>query len=200
MTRSKKTPPLALFGFYFLLVFVFGTIPAGILGTSPTTAAQHPQCSSAHVVAMSLLMSIHLVAACLRAAKTRYGTTLANVDFLHGPAESLLTITNLLIGEPVGTGQPWAQCCCITHYSYLAAGLDTAAEYMMRHLQCWASEGRSFRQNRHSRQLTHKQTQARGCSRAEWAEKMPQKCHDAHGAMTTLMWKPRLRKRRQLVL
>jgi hypothetical protein len=61
LTRSKKAPPLALFGFYFLLVFVFGTIPAGIL------------------------------------AKTRYGTTLANVDFLHGPAESLLTITNLLI-------------------------------------------------------------------------------------------------------
>jgi Protein of unknown function (DUF3593) len=51
---------------------------------------------------MSLLMSIHLVASCLRAAKTRYGTTLANVDFLHGPAESLLTITNLLIGEPLG--------------------------------------------------------------------------------------------------
>ncbi len=32
LTRSKKAPPLALFGFYFLLVFVFGTIPAGIYG------------------------------------------------------------------------------------------------------------------------------------------------------------------------
>ena len=30
-------------------------------------------------------------------AKVQYGDTLANVDFLHGPAESLLTITNLLI-------------------------------------------------------------------------------------------------------
>lgn len=30
-------------------------------------------------------------------AKVRYGDTLANVDFLHGPAESLLTVTNLLI-------------------------------------------------------------------------------------------------------
>lgn len=35
---------------------------------------------------------------CNAAAKTKFGTTLANVDFLHGPAESLLTITNLLIG------------------------------------------------------------------------------------------------------
>ena len=30
-------------------------------------------------------------------AKVQYGDTLANVDFLHGPAESLLTVTNLLI-------------------------------------------------------------------------------------------------------
>jgi hypothetical protein len=30
-------------------------------------------------------------------AKTHYGTSLANVDWLHGSAESLLTITNLLI-------------------------------------------------------------------------------------------------------
>lgn len=31
------------------------------------------------------------------AAKVQYGTSLANVDWLHGTAESLLTITNLLI-------------------------------------------------------------------------------------------------------
>jgi hypothetical protein len=36
------------------------------------------------------------------AAKTHYGTSLANVDWLHGSAESLLTITNLLIGEKWG--------------------------------------------------------------------------------------------------
>ncbi|KAF8072375.1 hypothetical protein HT031_000034 [Scenedesmus sp. PABB004] len=30
-------------------------------------------------------------------AKTHYGTSLANVDWLHGSAESLLTITNLLV-------------------------------------------------------------------------------------------------------
>lgn len=76
LTRSGKTPPLALFGahglphvprrtlrtgFYFLLAFVFVTIPAGIY------------------------------------AKQAYGTTLANVDWLHGGAESLLTVTNLLV-------------------------------------------------------------------------------------------------------
>lgn len=60
--RSRLAPPMALFGFYFLLVFVFGTIPAGIY------------------------------------AKTHYHTILANVDYLHGSAESLLTVTNLLIG------------------------------------------------------------------------------------------------------
>jgi len=30
-------------------------------------------------------------------AKTHYGTSLANVDWLHGSAESLLTVTNLFI-------------------------------------------------------------------------------------------------------
>lgn len=34
LTKSKKTPPMTLFGFYFLLAFVFATIPAGIYGTS----------------------------------------------------------------------------------------------------------------------------------------------------------------------
>ena len=56
-----KMPPRALFGFKFLLVFVFGTIPCAIY------------------------------------AKLQYNDILANVDWLHGPAESLLTITNLLI-------------------------------------------------------------------------------------------------------
>ena len=52
--------------FYFLLVFVFGTIPAGIY------------------------------------AKQHYNSILADVDYLHGSAESLLTVTNLLIGEHTG--------------------------------------------------------------------------------------------------
>jgi hypothetical protein len=33
----------------------------------------------------------------MRAAKTEYHTSLANVDWLHGSAESLLTITNIFI-------------------------------------------------------------------------------------------------------
>lgn len=39
-----------------------------------------------------------------RAAKTAYGTSLANVDWLHGAAESLLTVTNLFVGEPAAAG------------------------------------------------------------------------------------------------
>lgn len=54
-------PQLANFGFRFLLVFVFATIPAGIY------------------------------------AKQAYGDILANIDLLHGSAESLLTLTNLFI-------------------------------------------------------------------------------------------------------
>lgn len=59
--KPTNTPPLANFGFQFLLFFVFATIPAGII------------------------------------AKTQYGDILANVDWLHGSAEAMLTVTNLLI-------------------------------------------------------------------------------------------------------
>ncbi|KAL1326450.1 hypothetical protein HN51_036547 [Arachis hypogaea] len=61
ITKSKTSPNLTLFGFYFLLAFVGATIPAGIY------------------------------------AKVQYGTSLSNVDWLHGGAESLLTLTNLFI-------------------------------------------------------------------------------------------------------
>ncbi|CAM6026153.1 unnamed protein product [Sphagnum balticum] len=61
ITKSKTSPKLTLFGFYFLLAFVGATIPAGIY------------------------------------AKVHYGTSLSNVDWLHGGAESLLTLTNLFI-------------------------------------------------------------------------------------------------------
>ena len=54
-------PSGAFFGFCFLLVFVFGTIPFAI------------------------------------AAKVQYGSQLADVDVYHGTAESLLTVTNLLV-------------------------------------------------------------------------------------------------------
>lgn len=54
-------PPVVLFGFQFLLLFVLSTIPGGII------------------------------------AKSVFGTSLANVDWLHGAAEALLTVTNLVI-------------------------------------------------------------------------------------------------------
>ena len=44
LQRSKKTPPLAMFGFYFLLVFVFGTIPAGIYGASASAPSDFWSC------------------------------------------------------------------------------------------------------------------------------------------------------------
>lgn len=58
---EAKTPKGGVFGFAFLLVFVFLTIPAGIY------------------------------------AKVHYNDILANIDWLHGSAESMLTLTNLLI-------------------------------------------------------------------------------------------------------
>ena len=57
----SNVPKIANFGFQFLLIFVFATIPAGIY------------------------------------AKIQYHDILANVDWLHGTAESFLTMTNLLI-------------------------------------------------------------------------------------------------------
>ena len=61
MTLSGQMPRLALIGFYFLLVFVAVTIPAGIY------------------------------------AQVHYGDQLANIDWLHGSAESFLTISNILV-------------------------------------------------------------------------------------------------------
>ncbi|KAK2664253.1 hypothetical protein Ddye_002827 [Dipteronia dyeriana] len=61
ISRSKSTPKLTLFGFYFLLAFVVAAVPAGLY------------------------------------AKVHYGTSLSNIDWLHGGAESLLSLTNLFI-------------------------------------------------------------------------------------------------------
>lgn len=38
-----------------------------------------------------------LLSLCGSTAKVNYGTSLANVDWLHGGAESLLTLTNIFI-------------------------------------------------------------------------------------------------------
>ncbi|EED90457.1 predicted protein, partial [Thalassiosira pseudonana CCMP1335] len=59
--KGNRTPNLGNFGFQYLLLFVLGTIPSGII------------------------------------TKSVYGESLANVDWLHGGAEALLTITNVLI-------------------------------------------------------------------------------------------------------
>eukprot|EP00892_Ulva_mutabilis_P007308 jgi/Ulvmu1/494/UM001_0502.1 len=59
--EASGLPKVTFIGFCFLLVFVFATIPAGIV------------------------------------SKVKYGTSLSNVDLLHGTSESLLTVTNLLI-------------------------------------------------------------------------------------------------------
>ena len=59
--RGNRTPDLGNFGFQYLLLFVLGTIPSGIV------------------------------------TKGAYGLNLANVDWIHGGAEALLTITNVLI-------------------------------------------------------------------------------------------------------
>lgn len=61
LTRSKQAPRLVLIGFYFTLIFVGVTIPAGIY------------------------------------TKVVYGESLSNVDWLHGTAESFLTLSNILI-------------------------------------------------------------------------------------------------------
>lgn len=59
--RKNKTPPLMAFGFSFLLLFVFATIPTGII------------------------------------SKSVYSSSLADVDWLHGGAELLLTVSNVLL-------------------------------------------------------------------------------------------------------
>ena len=59
--RANRLSDLANFGFQFVLVFVFVSIPAGIL------------------------------------CKTNYGLSLSDVDWIHGGAESLLTISNIMI-------------------------------------------------------------------------------------------------------
>ncbi|XP_021278186.1 uncharacterized protein LOC110412075 isoform X1 [Herrania umbratica] len=94
ITKSKSAPKLTLFGFYFLLAFVGATIPAGIYGKfSPLNK------NCFHLLAINFYTwmpncdSIHVV----ETAKVKYGTSLSNVDWLHGGAESLLTLTNLFI-------------------------------------------------------------------------------------------------------
>lgn len=59
--RANRLPDLANFGFQFVLLFVFVSIPAGMV------------------------------------CKANYGLSLSDVDWIHGGAESLLTIANIMI-------------------------------------------------------------------------------------------------------
>ncbi len=90
---------MTLFGFYFLLVFVFATIPAGIYGTfyffSPISSNLKPFIFRSPNPKLQILSVYHIIH--LFAAKRVYETSLANVDYLHGSAEFLLTLTNLFI-------------------------------------------------------------------------------------------------------
>jgi len=61
LNYNREVPKLGQFAFQFLLIFVFATIPSGII------------------------------------SKTIYDSKLADVDWLHGGAETLLTITSLLV-------------------------------------------------------------------------------------------------------
>lgn len=75
---------------------MFATIPAGVVG-------KHPQlCLNIELnndFQEHFKRSKSLIAAALKV----YKKSLANVDYLHGSAESMLTVTNLLIGESLMT-------------------------------------------------------------------------------------------------
>ncbi|CAN1178166.1 hypothetical protein LINPERHAP1_LOCUS1913 [Linum perenne] len=90
LTKSKTAPGLTLFGFYFLLAFVGATI-LGFLSILLNT----------DVVPFAPWWFLNDRYLCLVPAgiyaKVQYGTSLSNVDWLHGGAESLLTLTNLFI-------------------------------------------------------------------------------------------------------
>lgn len=59
--RANRINNIGNFGFQYILLFVFSTIPSGII------------------------------------SRATYGTSLANVDWLHGGAELLLTVANVLL-------------------------------------------------------------------------------------------------------
>ncbi|KAK9072959.1 hypothetical protein SSX86_009395 [Deinandra increscens subsp. villosa] len=80
ITRSNSAPKLTLFGFYFLLAFVGAT--SFLLSNLFAALLSSP--------GRNLRLYI-------KGTKVHYGTSLSNVDWLHGGAESLLTLTNLFI-------------------------------------------------------------------------------------------------------
>jgi len=75
--RGNRTPSLGNFGWQYLLLFVLGTIPSGII------------------------------------TKSVYGQSLADTDWLHGGAEALLTITNVLIVSTAACNMSCSYWICI---------------------------------------------------------------------------------------
>lgn len=101
LTKSKQAPKLTLLGFYFLLVFVFATIPAGIYAKKVWSSPSPPPIFLASPLSLCAARlpghQIHTLTATRIRACQVYQTTLANVDYLHGSAEFMLTLTNLFI-------------------------------------------------------------------------------------------------------
>lgn len=98
---ARQGPPLTFFGFAFLLVFVFATIPAGIYGAllrdAPLALLRRADAQPPKQLRVSRLRRAAPDSVAHVAAKVHYETSLANVDWLHGTAESLLTVTNVII-------------------------------------------------------------------------------------------------------
>jgi hypothetical protein len=71
-------------------VFIPGAVPAGIYGNRAMNfSSSLYSCLYTPCTLTDPRISV--------AAKVHYGTSLSNVDWLHGSAESLLTLTNLFI-------------------------------------------------------------------------------------------------------
>ena len=89
LNKTKLENKLVNFGFGFLLVFVGATIPAGKRRQMMCWIGICPPPAVLCVYGRFRSSGIY--------AKTHYHTSLANVDWLHGSAESLLTFTNIFI-------------------------------------------------------------------------------------------------------
>lgn len=82
--------PLIVSMLFHATVFIPGAVPAGIYGNCAIKfSSSLYSCLCTPCALIDLVISI--------AAKVHYGTSLSNVDLLHGSAESLLTLTNLFI-------------------------------------------------------------------------------------------------------
>lgn len=114
---ANSTPKMANFGFRYLLLFVIATIPTGIISKVGAASACVPLNCSVQILGRTLktcdsLFSVQRMtfSPTPPPLKTAFGVSLADVDWLHGSAEALLTVTNLLIvygfRQTMGRGDP----------------------------------------------------------------------------------------------